>query len=344
MSDLAKGSLVRHDTLGIGKVVAVEATAVHVFFPESDKRQAAKLRWPLAKPFLQTEVAKRDAWLEGLSSFALDPDTGRYSLAESWLTHDQAVAEFLARVPEGFAGAARGGRTSRWRAAGALWAERLGSGQGEALLEAGDVPGLVKRALEVERLAARVPGILEEGSLRDAFASPEASRAYFEALLELLAVPKPGRARFEKLFTAVSALGAPASVAWPLATLFPFLAQPGRHMLLHARTARAAAERLGCDLRYEAAPNWTTYAKLRDLATGLLGLLAPLGAADLADAELFLHAVATRRPAAGRAERPAERHAKPAPRQGAAARDGAASTRAAVRGTQRAPSSNQRRA
>ena len=321
MSDLAKGSLVQHVSLGIGKVVAVEATAIHVFFPGSGKRHAAKLRWPLAKPFIQTDVPKRDAWLEGLSSFAMDPGNGRYALAENWLSHDQAVAELLARVPEGFAGAARSGRTFRWRAAQAVWAERFGRGQGEALLAAGDVPGLVRRALETERLVAQVPGILEEGSLRDAFASPEPSLAYFGALFELLAAPKPGRARFEKLFAAASGLGAPAVATWPLATLFPFLAQPGRHMVL-ARTARAAAERLGCDLRYDAAPNWTTYATLRDFAAGLLQLLAPLGATDFGDVELFFHAIATRRVPGGRGERPEARRARPAPRQSASARNG----------------------
>ena len=63
MSSLSKGALVQHASLGLGKVVAVEANAVHVFFPGSDRRQAAKLRWPLASPLLRPEGLARDAWL-----------------------------------------------------------------------------------------------------------------------------------------------------------------------------------------------------------------------------------------------------------------------------------------
>jgi hypothetical protein len=73
MADLENGTLVEHTKLGVGKVVAVEATAVHVFFPESDKRFAAKLGQPAARALLRTEGFQRDAWLEELSAFALDP-------------------------------------------------------------------------------------------------------------------------------------------------------------------------------------------------------------------------------------------------------------------------------
>ena len=48
MAGLQNGVLVRHATLGLGKVVAVEPSAVHVFFPGGDSRFAAKLRLPAA--------------------------------------------------------------------------------------------------------------------------------------------------------------------------------------------------------------------------------------------------------------------------------------------------------
>lgn len=328
MSSLSKGSLVQHASLGLGKVVAVEATAVHVFFPGSDRRHAAKLRLPMASALLRTEGLARDAWLEGLSSFAMDPANGRYALAENWLSHDDAVAEFLAASPGGFAAAARSGRPARWRAVAAVWTERLGNGQGEALLADGKLPELVRRARETERLVSRIPGTLEEGWLREALASPDAARAYFEALFDVLSTTVPGRARFEKLFAAASGLGAPAGGAWPLATVFPFLAHPGREVFLLPRTARAAADRLGCDLRYDADPNWTTYATLREFSVRLLDQLRPLGATDLVDVELFLHALAGRRKAGGRAARPAAGHPRPAARAGVAAAPGRARARA----------------
>lgn len=319
MSDLSNGMLVRHRSLGMGRVVAVEATAVHVFFPASEKRHAAKLRWPMARPLLQTEGLARDSWLEGLSSFALD-DTGRYALAESWISHDQAVVEFLGRCPGGFAAepasraSARTSRSARWRAAHLAWVEQLGGGRGEALLAAGKLGALVDRALRVADLA--VP--LEEGALKEAFRNPEANRAFFGALFELLSVPSPGRARFEKLFVATAGLEAAPPIAWAVATLFPFVAEPARHLVLWPKSARAALERLGCDLRYDAEPNWTTYAALRNFAGKLLERLTAIGARDLADVEAFLFAVATRRAAPGRRGEPEEAPPRAAARRSAA--------------------------
>jgi hypothetical protein len=339
MSDLANGTLVQHNSLGLGKVIAVEPTAVHVFFPESERRYAVKLRWPLTKALLKTEGVQRDTWLEGLSSFSLVPETGRYALAENWLSHDQAVAEFLAQCPGAFAGgdsaprsASRTDRAARWRAARAGWIELLGGRRGEALLADGAVPELVRRALRIERLVAPIAGVLEEGAMREAFRDAEPTRLYFEALFELLSVAVPGRAAAERLFAATNGMGAAPSSAWTLATLFPFLADPARHLVLRPRVTRAAAERLGCDLRYDPAPNWATYAALRKFAGQLLERLKPIGARDLIDVEAFLHVLGTRRPAAARAQGKEEAGSRPAAKQSARRTRGPARARARARG------------
>lgn len=79
MDRFATGMVVRHSTLGIGKVIAVEPAAVHVFFVEGEARAAAKLRLPVAGPLLHAEPKAHDDRLENLPAFALDPDTGRYA-------------------------------------------------------------------------------------------------------------------------------------------------------------------------------------------------------------------------------------------------------------------------
>ncbi len=302
MSELATGMLVQHTSLGVGKVVAIEPTAVHVFFPESEKRYAAKLHLPTAKALLRTDGVERNGWLEGLSSFSLDPETRRYALAANWITHDQAIAEFLATYPQGFADPAYVGtgigkreRASRWRAAHVEWTQALGDGQSERLLESGDVHELVRRALRIERHIALVPGMFEAGSLPESFRDEEATAAFFEALLALLSVPSPARARFEKLFAATEALGVEPALMWPIATLFPFIAEPGRQMFLWPKFACGAAERLGCDLRFDPAPNWATYSALRGFAAKLLERLQPSGARDFVDVEGFLYTTATTR-------------------------------------------------
>jgi hypothetical protein len=297
---VAAGKLVQHASLGIGKIVAVEPNAVHVFFPEREKRFAAKLRWPAAQPLLKLDGVERNEWLEGLTSFALDPESGRYALASNFLTHEQAIADFLAVSPRGFEASGAGGRRDRrasWRAASAEWTQAFGPGDGERLVAAGDVRELVKRAVKIEREVVQVAGTFVAQDLKDALRDADAALVFFEALFGVLGAPLPGRARFEKLFAAAADLPAEPSLAWPLATLFPFVADPARHVFLWPKAACAAAERLGCDLRYDPSPTWATYAALRGLSTQLLEELRAHGARDFVDVEAFLHATAARRSA-----------------------------------------------
>jgi hypothetical protein len=313
MDDLLTGMLVRHTSLGLGKVVAVEPNAVHVFFPESEKRFAAKLRLPGAKALLTTEAVAPDAWLAGLTSFALDATSGRYALAANWLTHEQAVAEFLAIYPQGFADPAYAGngkreRATRWRAASAAWREAFGNGEGEKLVEEGELDALVRRIAAIEPLETLFAGALEEDGIADAFEDPATSRLFFDALFGLLSVPTPSRARFDKLFAAAAGLGVSPSSSWALATAFPFVAQPERHVVLWPKSTRAAAERLGCDLRYDPSPTWKTYAALRAFSVQILDRLKELGAQDFVDVDAFLHVIATRRPQGAQGtDRPAAR-------------------------------------
>jgi hypothetical protein len=305
MHEIATGSLVKHRSLGIGKVVAVEAEALHVFFPESASRYAAKLRWPTVSPMLTREGFEPNAWLEGLTSFAMDATAGRYALAANFISQDEALANFLETYPEGFAdpaylgsGSTKKERASRWRAAGAEWAELFGEGKGERLLADGEFKDLTRKALRVAAHVTKIPGVIEQEVLEEALEPGDVATGFFEALFGYLSVPSPARARFEKLCAASNALGAPSDASWPLATLFPFLAVPTRQIVLVPRSTTGAASRLGCDLQYQAAPNWATYTRLRDFAGRLLEKLQPSGAIDFVDVESFLHATAARRPAA----------------------------------------------
>jgi len=71
--------VVRHSTLGVGRVVALEKTAVHVFFAGTEGRAAAKLRLGVAEPYLHPDPDAHDERLDALPRFVLDPGTGRYS-------------------------------------------------------------------------------------------------------------------------------------------------------------------------------------------------------------------------------------------------------------------------
>lgn len=329
MSALSAGMLVRHASLGVGKVVAIDAGSVHVFFPRSESRFAAKFQVASAPSFLASGDVARDAWLEGLTSFALDPESRRYALAANWLTHDEAIARFRAACPGGFAadgeGPGRCPRAARWRTAVGAWATALGGGQAERLLADGDIGELVRRAVSVGRQAALVPNALDPAAIEETLADETTAGPFFDALLALLSVPSPARARFDRLYAAVGALDAEPAVAWPLATLFPFLADPSRYVFLSPRIASAATERLGHDLRFAPEPSWAPYSSLRSLSTTLRVELAPLGARDFVDVEAFLHATATDRGAAGKTPRvpraaPARKVAAPTASQAVAKR------------------------
>jgi len=331
MSDLVNGALVKHVSLGVGKIVAVEPGALHVFFPDSDKRFAAKLRLPAARPLLRTDGFEPDGWLAGLTAFSLDETTGRYALAASFMTHEQAVAQLRIAYPAGFLAAGAAGhaatRPGKWRAAQEVWNRTMGNGEAERLVEEGEVPTLVKRALQIDKLVAPLLPT-DEGVVAAALAEEETARPFFAALSELLSVPSPGRARFEKLFAATRGLPVEPPQQWLVATLFPFVADPTRHVLMRPRATNLAAERIGCDIRHQPQPVWPTYSALRSFEATLLERLAPEGAADFSDVEAFLHVIAARpRTAAGAAARPARKAAAVA----AAGAPAAAKPRAASR-------------
>ncbi len=297
MSGLENGMLVQHASLGLGKVVALEEKAVHVFFAGSDARFATKLRLPMSLPLL-APASSTSAWLSGLSDFALDAKTGRYGFGGSWLSHADAVARFREVFPEAFAdpryvgeGAEKPGRATRWRRAHEAYQETLGGGEGERLLAAGDVGGLAERALRVERHVR--PLLLEKASFEEALKNLQAAPAYFAALFDLLAAPAPDPSRFEALAAAVAAMApdAPPESRWPIVTLLPFVARPDLHLLLRPKFACEVAQRLGLDLAYEPRPSWTTYSALLGSAALMLERLRPLGARDHVDVESFMHAV-----------------------------------------------------
>ena len=79
MEAFSKGMLVRHSTLGIGRIVALEPTALHVFFIEGERREASKLRLPAAAAFLVPDANARDERLDALPAFEFDTNSGRYA-------------------------------------------------------------------------------------------------------------------------------------------------------------------------------------------------------------------------------------------------------------------------
>jgi hypothetical protein len=302
MSDFEKGMLVQHASLGLGKIVALEPKAVHVFFVGRDSRFAAKLRLPVAASLLRPADAGERVWLGGVSAFSLDASSGRYGYAESWIPHEEALARFLESYPKGFEdplytgdGKGRQARPARIRRAQAAFAEAFGEGKGESLLAAEAIPQLVETTLAIEKLAAAGQTGVDKASLVGGLSDPAAARAFFAALFPYLATPAPEREPFEALAAAVAAFpDNTGAQGWPLVTLLPFLARPDRDVLLRPKLTSQAAHRLGLELRFAAEPNWTTYSTLLRSCEQLHQKLLSIGARDLVDVESFLTVVTTR--------------------------------------------------
>jgi hypothetical protein len=308
MNDLKSGMFVQHASLGLGKVVAVEPGAVHVFFDASESRFATKLRLPMAAPLLRPTNAK-NAWLAATSPFARDARSGRFALAQSWVPEREAIARFDEAFPDGFADpqAAPGGkgkreraRAEKWWAANAAYSELFGAGEGERLLADGKLAELVRRALRVERHLSALYPAPDKVALTQALEDPSGCGDYFAALFALLAAPAAEkRARFEDLARAVGALPrATPGVGWVVATVLPAIAQPDRHVLLRPKAICDAAHRLGFDVKYDAEPNWRTYDAVLGVAKVLLERLRSARARDFVDVESFVHEIVSRRPKA----------------------------------------------
>ncbi|MFO0585497.1 MAG: hypothetical protein U0229_24710 [Anaeromyxobacter sp.] len=316
--ELKSGLLVKHASLGLGKVVAVDKDAVHVVFADGDPRQATKLRLPMALSFF-TPAPAANPWLSGLTGFALDEKSGRYGRAASSLSHQEAVARFTAEFPEAFrdrayleADGAKSDRAVRWRRASAEYAAAFGDGRGEKLLEAGQLRALLEGARKIEK-HLKVQARESDREPVDAWlGDPERATAYWEALFAFAGAARPQRARFEALAAAVAELEVEeAETGWRLVTLFPFLARPDLHVLVRPRFVREAAQRLELDVAYDAVPNWTSYASLVAASAALLEKLKPLGARDHADVEVFMQValakpVKAKKPVAARPGLPAK--------------------------------------
>jgi hypothetical protein len=187
-------------------------------------------------------------------------------------------------------------------------------------VEEGDVAGFAARAGDLDAKLSPLHPPADVGAVAAALEDEESARPFLLALAEVLAVPSPGKARFDRLFMAARGLPTEPGHQWLAATLFPFLAAPDKHPLVRPRTTFLGADRIGCDVRAEPAPTWTTYAAVRAVEERLLERLAPQGAKDLVDVEAFLHVIAAGRRAAARTPARAGAKATPAAKATSAAK------------------------
>jgi hypothetical protein len=297
--NLPIGSLVRNPrapALDLGKVLRVRGDKSDVFFAGQDGIEALTMR---TGALVLAEVQVHP-WLDNLPPFA--EVGGKLRLQEGRLTQAQALAKFKAYFPEAFndlvylADGENGERSYKVQAHD-LWTELLGADQLRTLLAAGDISELTRRAQRVEgRLNLLFTN--ERIALRNALQDATAAQRFFAALLEVLEAPAPDEGTFTAFVKAVDALPEKGGriCTWPIVTLFPYIAQPDRHMFLKPEVTKQAEQRMAFHLNYQPHPNWRTYKCLLELSGLLLQELRPLGARDMIDIQSFIWVTAAYEP------------------------------------------------
>lgn len=171
------------------------------------------------------------------------------------------------------------------------WEESLGRRNFQRLLREGEFESIALTALRVEQ-RSRHPMIFsfEKMALRDAVRSADGARAFAEGLFDLLHGSGGMPQRFDRWVAAVASLPRKGTrvLTWPVVTVFPFIAQPGRHLFFKPTVTRRAAAAYHWPLPYEARPSWTGYLALLDFAERLRNDLGDLEPRDMIDLQSFI--------------------------------------------------------
>lgn len=99
----------------------------------------------------------------------------------------------------------------------------------------------------------------------------DGAKSFAAALFEFIRTGPEPRA-FRRLVSALSDLptriGGARIATWPVLTLFPYLADPGRFKFLKPGPIRACADRLRFNLSYDSALQWETYERFMTFLSG----------------------------------------------------------------------------
>jgi hypothetical protein len=169
------------------------------------------------------------------------------------------------------------------------WEAELNRQTFRALLRADAVLDIAARAIRIES-RTNLLFSFEKMALRDAVRQVGGARTMARGLYALLHGAGSAEERFEQWCDTVALLPRRQTrvLTWPIVTVFPFLAQPDRHIFLKPNVTRVAAAQYGFDLPYVSRPNWGTYKRLLALAAVVRADLRDLHPRDMIDVQSFL--------------------------------------------------------
>ena len=230
---------------------------MHVIFRDLEEDMAKRPKMDF--PALQPASVQTDPTLDNLPP--LVEKKGRWVLPAKRYTLESLKRIFLHDFPAGFADPKDHNNERTYKLDAHLkFDQELGLERMRELLAAGNVAELAAKAVKVAA-SINLMAVFEKGSLRDAMKDEAAAKVFFTELMNVLDEQAVTQECFVRYLDAIESLPSERhKVAnWPVATLFLYLAAPDRHMFLKPMVTKSAADSLGFDLRYDAAPNWTTY-------------------------------------------------------------------------------------
>ena len=179
-------------------------------------------------------------------------------------------------------------RTYKWEAH-KLFQEHLARDKFKTLMNKGLYDEIAMRALQVESRTNFIFSF-EKMALRDGVKAAGGARTFAEGLYGLLYERGPLSGRFIQWLVSLGDLPRKKSrvLSWPVATFFPFIAQPSKHIILKPTAMKAAALELKYDLDYSSRPCFTTYDSLLHFADLTFEAIRDLEPKDYHDIQSFL--------------------------------------------------------
>jgi len=77
----------------------------------------------------------------------------------------------------------------------------------------------------------------------------------------------------------------------PVSSVFPFIAEPSKHIFLKPNVTKRAAADYGFDFKYNSRPSWDVYSRLLKFADQIIADNADLKPRDMIDVQSFIWAV-----------------------------------------------------
>lgn len=195
--------------------------------------------------------------------------------------------KFLRFFPEGFSDP----KYVEWESgykqkAHERWVEELGRDSYRKLLVAGRYMEIAQRAIAIES-RTNLLFSFEKMAIRDALKSIQGACGFAVGLYEFL---YGAEERFDTWCAELGKLPRKQTrvLTWPVATVFPFIAMPERHVFLKPNVTRKAAREYGFEFRYCPEPSRETYESLLEFAETVRRDVEDLRPKDMIDIQSFL--------------------------------------------------------